>query len=74
MSTEPDRRESATGIDRVAHAFCPRCHPDPRPGEVLVALCGARYPFWGRRADPVSTCEACRTLVSAPVLGCGHSG
>ncbi|WP_328610810.1 hypothetical protein OG943_17340 [Amycolatopsis sp. NBC_00345] len=75
MTADPERREpAATGLERTAHAYCPRCHPAPQPGEVVIALCGATYPFWGRRDAPLNTCDACRALASAAVLGCGHSG
>ena len=57
-----------TAVERAAHAFCPRCHPDPQPGEVLIALCGARHPYWGRRDRPVNTCPACVTLASGERL------
>lgn len=61
-----------TSIERVAHAYCPRCNPGPQPGEPVTALCGVTYPFWGRRDRPVSTCPVCRTLASAVVFQCGH--
>jgi hypothetical protein len=61
-------------IERAAHAYCPVCHPDPQPGEVVTALCGARHPFWGRRDRPVNHCPACRALSTAAVLKCGHTG
>lgn len=67
MSTE------STGVERVAHAYCRLCVPDPRPGEIVTALCGARHPFWGRRDRPVSTCPVCRTLAAATVYACGHA-
>jgi hypothetical protein len=74
MSADSTDATDTTAVERAAHAYCPRCHPDPRPGEVLTALCGARYPYWGRRDRPVNTCPACKTLVSAAVFRCGHSG
>lgn len=65
-NTEP------TSIERVAHAYCPRCNPDPQPGKPITALCGATYPFWGRRDRPISTCQVCRVLATAAVFQCGH--
>ncbi|RSM48654.1 hypothetical protein DMA12_05855 [Amycolatopsis balhimycina DSM 5908] len=61
-------------VERAAHAYCPRCHPDPRPGDVITALCGARHSYYGRRERPVNTCPACVTLASANVYACGHPG
>ena len=61
-------------VERAAHAYCHRCIPDPQPGEVVTALCGARHPYWGRRDRPLQTCPACAALVSAPTLPCGHAG
>lgn len=73
MTAEVRRTESdAASIERVAHAFCPRCVPDPEPGQLITALCGATYPFWGRRERPVGVCPACRTLAAASVYACGH--
>jgi hypothetical protein len=65
-------KTAPTGIDRVAHAYCARCHPNPQSGEPITALCGSTYPFWGRRDRPVSTCQVCRTLATAVVFQCGH--
>lgn len=62
----------SASVERVAHAYCPRCHPDPEPGAVIIALCGATYPFWGRRDRPVSPCPACYALAAQSVYPCGH--
>lgn len=64
---------AATDLERAAHAYCATCHPKPRPGELLTALCGARHPFWGRRDRSVNTCKACEAAASAAVFTCGHS-
>jgi hypothetical protein len=68
-----DSHES-TAVERAAHAYCPRCHPDPQQGVVVTALCGASHPYWGRRDRPVTRCPACTQLAAAPVFRCGHSG
>lgn len=60
-------------VERAAHAYCPRCHPSPVPGEVVTALCGALHPFWGRRDRPVNTCPACKVLATETVFACGHT-
>lgn len=62
----------SSSIDRVAHAFCPFCNPDPQPGDRITALCGAVHPFWGRRDRPVGICPACHALASASIYQCGH--
>ena len=67
-------RATTTDVERAAHAYCPRCHPDPAQGEVVTALCGARHPFWGRRDRPVTRCPACEALATVPVFACGHTG
>jgi hypothetical protein len=73
IHTDSDVRTTASSsIERVAHAYCPRCNPDPQPGQPITALCGVTYPFWGRRDRPISTCEVCHTLASAVVFQCGH--
>lgn len=59
-------------VERTAHAYCARCHPDPRPGERITALCGATYPFWGRRDRPVNVCPVCRVRAAETVYQCGH--
>jgi hypothetical protein len=66
--------DMSADVERAAHAYCPRCQPDPRPGDVIQALCGARHPYYGRRDRPVNTCPACVTLASANVYACGHPG
>jgi hypothetical protein len=63
---------ASTSIDRVAHAYCPLCNPNPRLGEPVTALCGATHPFWGRRDRPISTCQTCHALATAVVFQCGH--
>lgn len=71
---DPEGRETtATDVERAAHAYGPACHPRPRPGELITALCGARHPYWGRRDRSVNTCKACETLAAAAVFACGHS-
>jgi len=64
---------TTTNVDRVAHAYCPICNPEPQLGESVTALCGASHPFWGRRDRPLSTCPVCYELNSAVVFQCGHS-
>jgi hypothetical protein len=73
ITTDSAESETAsTSIDRVAHAYCPLCNPDPALGAPITALCGATHPFWGRRDRPVSICPACHELASAVVFQCGH--
>ncbi|WP_328453960.1 MULTISPECIES: hypothetical protein [unclassified Amycolatopsis] len=66
--------QDSTAVERAAHAYCPRCNPDPGPGDRVTALCGATHPYWGRRERPMTRCPACEALAGAPVLQCGHSG
>lgn len=74
MSADFEGRETTgTDIERTAHAYCARCNPDPEPGQLITALCGATHPFWGRRDRPISTCEVCYALASAVVYQCGHA-
>lgn len=74
MIADVDAQETgSTGVERVAHAYCPLCNPDPQPGERITALCGATYPFWGRRDRPIRTCEVCSALDTAVVFACGHA-
>jgi hypothetical protein len=73
MLPDVDRRETTTSVERAAHAYCALCNPDPQPGEVITALCGASHPFWGRRQRPLHTCEVCHTLASAVIYQCGHA-
>jgi hypothetical protein len=73
INTESDVSTTAsTSIDRVAHAYCALCNPDPEPGQPITALCGATHPFWGRRERPISTCPVCHELASAAIFQCGH--
>lgn len=72
MLAEHDSDTAPTSVERVAHAYCPLCHPEPRPGQPITALCGATYPFWGRKERPASRCPTCRTLAAAVVYACGH--
>jgi hypothetical protein len=75
MSADPETRETtATSVDRAAHAYCPVCNPSPEPGDLITALCGARYPFWGRRDRPVNICKVCDALTTTAVFECGHRG
>lgn len=75
MTADPEARQPAsTEIDRTAHAYCPRCYPDPQSHDVITALCGVTYPFLGRRDRPVNTCKTCQALADEVVLNCGHSG
>jgi hypothetical protein len=75
MTTVPEARDTAgTSVDRAAHAYCPRCNPDPKPGDTITALCGANHPYWGRRDRPVNTCKDCQAQATAPVFPCGHAG
>ncbi len=75
MSSEPQTRDTTTsGVERAAHAYCPVCNPDPQPGDLVTALCGATHPFWGRRERPVNTCAVCKTLAAATIFECGHLG
>ncbi|MER7859442.1 hypothetical protein ABTX61_10095 [Amycolatopsis japonica] len=62
------------GIERAAHAYCRVCHPDPRLGEPVTALCGATHPYWGRRERPVNNCPACAAVVARTEYPCGHTG
>jgi D-lyxose ketol-isomerase len=74
ISTESEvSATTPTSVDRVAHAYCARCNPEPQPGEPITALCGATHPFWGRRDRPVSICPTCHALAYAVVYPCGHS-
>lgn len=75
MATDVEAREtsSSTDVERVAHAYCARCNPEPRPGDEITALCGVTYPFWGRRDRPTRTCPICATLAAEVVYRCGHS-
>ena len=74
MTAEVDERGTTTGsVERVAHAYCPLCTPDPQPGDRITALCGATHSFWGRRDRPTSQCPTCHTLASAVVYQCGHA-
>jgi hypothetical protein len=73
MTADPEVRGTAgTSVDRAAHAYCPACNPDPQPGDVITALCGASHPYWGRRDRPVNICKACQTRSAATVFECGH--
>ena len=75
MTADPEaRRTTTTGVERAAHAYCPACNPDPEPGQVITALCGARHPYFGRRDRPLNTCPACVALATATVFACGHPG
>lgn len=73
MIADHDSDTRSASVERVAHAYCARCYPDPQPGEHITALCGATYPFWGRRDRPASMCPACRSLAAAVVYACGHA-
>ena len=39
--------DMSADVERAAHAYCPRCHPDPRPGDVITALCGGVFGLLG---------------------------
>ncbi|HEX3792113.1 MAG TPA: hypothetical protein VHW44_29895 [Pseudonocardiaceae bacterium] len=73
MTAGSGRGSTPTDIERTAHAYCARCNPDPRPGERVIALCGATHPFWGRRDRPVSTCPVCYARAAETVYECGHA-
>ncbi|HKN51633.1 MAG TPA: hypothetical protein VJX66_03975 [Amycolatopsis sp.] len=71
MASDPEGSETGA-VERAAHAYCPVCNPDPQPGDVVTALCGARHPYWGRRDRPLNVCPVCYALSTRPVLDCGH--
>lgn len=56
-----------------AHAFCPICYPDLRPGQLIATVCGAKENF-GHRRDVTSGCVVCDDLCDAVTLPCGHPG
>ena len=62
-----------TRPDRVAHAYCPLCVPNPRPGRRIKALCGIIQVFAGPR-PATKACVVCHDLVTAKTLPCGHPG
>jgi hypothetical protein len=72
MLSEHETTES-TSVERAAHAYCPLCNPDPRPGQNITALCGATHPFWGRRERPLTICPTCHTVAASVVYPCGHA-
>lgn len=73
MTAEPETRHTTkTGVERAAHAYCPVCNPDLRPGDLVTALCGATHPFWGRRSRPANPCPACESRAAEPIFACGH--
>lgn len=74
IGSRPDTQtDITTRADRVAHAYCPVCVPNPKRGQRIKALCGIIQVFAGPRPS-TKACVVCQELAAAETLPCGHSG